>query len=365
MGAGIAQVAAQVGHEVFLYDAQPQVGQQALARIDQGLLKEVEKGRSSPSAVMATMQRIAWVDQLEKFRPCDWVIEAIVEDLSIKKELFNRLEKVVSPSCLLATNTSSLSVSAIAASCEHPERVLGMHFFNPVPLMQLVELVPAVQTNEQWLGLIKKELERWGKLPVVAKDTPGFIVNRIARPFYTEALRILDEGIADCATIDAAMTSLGGFRMGPFQLMDFIGHDVNFRVTESLYQSCYQEPRYRPSFTQKRLFEAGYWGRKTGRGFYDYNREMPKASTDEALLQQIFERILMMLFNEAADALHWNIASREDIDLAMVKGMNFPKGPLEWAEEWGIDRCVKSMDDLFAFYHEERYRCSAGLRRMR
>lgn len=365
MGAGIAQVAAQAGHEVFLYDAQPQIGQQALARIDQSLQKEVEKGRSSPTAVMATMQRIAWVDQLEKFRSCDWVIEAIVEDLAIKKELFSRLEKVVNPSCLLATNTSSLSVSAIAASCEHPDRVLGMHFFNPVPLMQLVEVVPAVQTNEQWLDLIKKELERWGKLPVVAKDTPGFIVNRIARPFYTEALRILDEGIADCATIDAAMTSLGGFRMGPFQLMDFIGHDVNFRVTESLYQSCYQEPRYRPSFTQKRLFEAGYWGKKTGRGFYDYNRDMPKASADEALLQKVFERILMMLFNEAADALHWNIASREDIDLAMMKGMNFPKGPLEWAEEWGIAHCVQSMDDLFAFYHEERYRCSAGLRRMR
>jgi 3-hydroxybutyryl-CoA dehydrogenase len=239
-----------------------------------------------------------------------------------------------------------------------------MHFFNPVPVMQLVELIPAVQSDLNYLEQSKNELLRWHKLPVLAKDTPGFIVNRIARPFYTEALRILDEGIADCATIDAAMCTLGGFRMGPFQLMDFIGHDVNFRVTESLYLSCYHEPRYRPSFTQKRLFEAGYWGRKTGRGFYQYNQELPQPSTDLALQQQIFERILLIIINEAADALLWNIASSEDIDLAMQKGMNFPKGPLTWAEEWGISHCVQGVDALFAYYHEERYRCSAGLRRM-
>lgn len=364
MGTGIAQVAAQAGHEVFLYDAQMQIGQQALAKIDQSLKKEQEKGRLNRSQASAILQRIARVDQLDKLRPCDWIIEAIVEDLGVKKALFRELEKIATPSCLLATNTSSLSISAIAASCSHPERVLGMHFFNPVPVMPLVELIPAIQTDLAWLERCKIELQDWGKLPVFAQDTPGFIVNRIARPYYTEALRILDEGIADCATIDAAMTQLGGFRMGPFQLMDFIGHDVNFRVTESLYHSCYQEARYRPSFSQKRLFEAGYWGKKTGRGFYDYNQALPGPKTDPALQQQIFERILLLLINEAADALLWKLASRQDIDLAMQKGMNFPKGLLQWAEEWGLERCVAGLDALYGYYHEERYRCSAGLRNM-
>lgn len=364
MGTGIAQVAAQAGHQVFLYDAQVQVGQQALARIDQNLQKDQEKGRLNSSQAASILQRIAWVDHLDKLRPCDWVIEAIVEDLGVKKQLFAELEKITAPACLLASNTSSLSISAIAASCVHPERVLGIHFFNPVPVMQLVELIPAIQTDTIRLNLVKVELQRWGKLPVLAQDSPGFIVNRLARPYYTEALRILDEGIADCTTIDAAMTQLGGFRMGPFQLMDFIGHDVNFRVTESLYHSCYQEARYRPSFSQKRLFEAGYWGKKTGRGFYDYSKDSPVPKQDSALQQQIFERILLMLINEAADALLWRIASQEDIDLAMQKGMNFPKGPLQWGEEWGWERCVAGIDALFEYYHEERYRCSTGLRRL-
>lgn len=364
MGTGIAQVAAQAGHQVFLYDAQVQVGQQALARIDQNLQKDQEKGRLNSNQAASILQRIAWVDHLDKLRPCDWVIEAIVEDLGVKKQLFSELEKITAPSCLLASNTSSLSISAIASSCTHPERVLGMHFFNPVPVMPLVELIPAIQTDTTRLDLVKAELQRWGKLPVLAQDSPGFIVNRVARPYYTEALRILDEGIADCATIDAAMIQLGGFRMGPFQLMDFIGHDVNFRVTESMYHSCYQEARYRPSLSQKRLFEAGYWGKKTGRGFYDYSKDLPAPKQDPALQQQIFERILLMLINEAADALSWKIASQEDIDLAMQKGMNFPKGPLQWAEEWGLGRCVAGMDALFEYYHEERYRGSAGLRRL-
>ncbi|AEE51643.1 3-hydroxyacyl-CoA dehydrogenase NAD-binding domain-containing protein [Haliscomenobacter hydrossis] len=363
MGTGIAQVAARAGHQVFLYDARPEVGQKALAHIAQALQKEIEKGRMIATEADALMQRIAWIDALEKMRPCNWVIEAIVEDLVAKKAVFTALEEIVSTDCILATNTSSLSVSAIAASCRRPERVLGIHFFNPVPVMQLVELIPAVQTAADLIDPIKEELLRWNKIPVIAKDTPGFIVNRIARPYYTEALRMLDEGIADCATIDLAMTSLGGFRMGPFLLMDFIGHDVNFRVTEGLYQSCYQEPRYRPSFSQKRLFEAGYWGKKTGRGFYDYSKNLPVASADQTLLQQIFKRILLMLINEAADAQYWKIASPEDLDLAMTKGMNFPKGLLQWADEWGIEACVRGLDELYSHYHEERYRCSMGLRK--
>jgi 3-hydroxybutyryl-CoA dehydrogenase len=202
------------------------------------------------------------------------------------------------------------------------------------------------------------------KTTVVAKDTPGFIVNRIARPYYSEALRIYDEGIATIETIDYAMTNLGGFKMGPFTLMDFIGHDVNFRVTESVYQSFYNEPRYKPSFSQKRLFEAGWLGKKSGKGFYDYTN--PSTNTpqlDTSLNKIIFERILFMLINEAADALHWQVASKEDIDLAMLKGVNYPKGLLKWADEIGIAHCVSVLDTLYEEYHEDRYRCSPILRK--
>jgi 3-hydroxybutyryl-CoA dehydrogenase len=267
---------------------------------------------------------------------------------------------------LLATNTSSLSVAAIAAACERPERVIGIHFFNPAPLMQLVEIVPAIQTSPDVAKQAKLLIESWGKLVVMAKDTPGFIVNRVARPFYGEALRILEEGIADVATIDWAMTELGGFRMGPFTLMDFIGNDVNYTVTETVFQSFFYDPRYKPSFTQKRLSEAGWLGKKTGRGYYDYSEgaQNPVAKQDAEMGEVIFARILVMLINEAADALYLRIASRDDIDLAMTKGVNYPKGLLQWADEIGIENCVHMLDALYYEYLEDRYRCSPLLRKM-
>jgi 3-hydroxybutyryl-CoA dehydrogenase len=278
--------------------------------------------------------------------------------------LFRNIEAVVSEDCILATNTSSLSIASIAASCAHPERVLGIHFFNPAPIMALVEIIPAVQTRVGLAEEVKAWVSSWGKLPVITKDTPGFIVNRVARPFYSEAIRIYEEGMADCATIDAAMINVAGFKMGPFTLMDFIGHDVNYRVTESVFNSFFYDPRFKPSLSQKRLFEAGYFGKKTGRGFYDYaaGAEQIKPVEDSVLQQKIVNRILAMLINEAADALFLNIATREDLEIAMTKGVNYPKGLMAWGDEIGWANILQQLDDLYHYYHEDRYRASPWIR---
>ncbi len=366
MGRGIAQVAATAGHPVIVYDQRLQALQDARLFVQRMLSRQVEKGRMRDEEATAIFDRIRWADQMGSVAPCQLIVEAIVEDLERKQALFRELEALTRPDTILATNTSSLSVTSIAAACKRPQRVVGIHFFNPAPLMRLVEVAPALQTSEATTAQSIELLRQWGKLVVRTQDTPAFIVNRVARPFYSEALRIYEEGIADIATIDWAMTELGGFRMGPFTLMDFIGNDVNYAVTESTWRAFFHEPRYKPSFTQKRLVEAGWLGRKSGRGYYSYaeGATRPEPIRDEKLGHAILHRIRIMLINEAADALFWKVASATDIDLAMTTGVNYPRGLLAWADELGIQTCVEAMDELYETYREDRYRCSPLLRRM-
>ena len=364
MGTGIAQVAAMAGHRVMLTDNREEALQNAQAKLEAVMVKLVNRNKITQAQASACLDNIEYAHSFDRLAGSELIIEAIIEVLDVKQGLFANLESLVSTDCVLASNTSSFSIAAIASACDNPERVIGLHFFNPAPIMKLVEIVPAVQTRPALAERMKALMGEWGKTPVVARDTPAFIVNRIARPFYGEALRMLDEGIADGATIDWAMKELAGFRMGPFELMDFIGHDVNYRVTESVFHAFYSDPRYKPSFTQKRWMEAGYLGRKSGRGYYCYDDDTPRpeANQDQVLGEAIVERIVGMLMNEAIDALFWQVASAEDIELAMTKGVNYPKGLLQWADEWGARRVLGIMDGLFDRYREERYRASPLLR---
>ena len=366
MGSGIVQVAAQNGHEVVLVDLNDRILENARQQLIKILARLVEKGKVSGEEAENTKKRVKYSQDLHDFRECGIVIEAIIEEIGIKSKVFAQLEQIVPKGCILASNTSSLSIASIGAAVENPSLVIGIHFFNPAPLMPLVEIIPAVQTSEETLNTSRALIDSWGKVTVLCKDTPGFIVNRVARPFYGEALRIYEEGIADFATIDWAMTEIGGFRMGPFTLMDYIGNDVNYTVTETVFAAFYYDPRYKPSFTQKRHAEAGYLGRKSGRGYFDYseNAIQPAPTEDMELGQQIVNRIVAMLINEAIDAVFLNIGSKEDIDLAMTKGVNYPKGLLSWADEIGLPVVLERLESMFQEYGEDRYRPSPLLRRM-
>ena len=482
MGAGIAQIAALAGHGVCLFDTNMGAADKAKAKIGETLNALAAKGKLDRAVADAAAGRIVAVHALGALVSAKLVVEAIVEDLGVKRNLLRELEVVVSPDAILATNTSSLSITALAAGLKHPGRVAGMHFFNPAPLMPLVEVVSGLATDREIANTIYATALAWGKTPVHARSTPGFIVNRCARPFYAEALRVLAERAADPATLDAIMREAGGFRMGPFELMDLIGLDINVAVTRSVWEAFFHDARYTPSVTQHEMVAAGYLGRKAGRGFYDYgaNAGKPAPSTeipqpgpgkitrhgelrmgadlaarlaasgltmDTAVADPRFPqgalqieneddgawlvpgdgrtataiasdagardvvtfdlafdfskcarlaiaradncrdtafsaavgalqaagiavsrvddvaglvvlRTVTMLANEASDAVTQGIATAADIDLAMQKGVNYPRGPLAWADALGIAFVRDTLQNLAAHYGEDRYRLS-------
>jgi 3-hydroxybutyryl-CoA dehydrogenase len=276
MGAGIAQVAALAGHTVLLYDLDGKALDKARSSIAANVQRLIDKKRLDQATGHKAIDRVHSVTNLADMRTASLVIEAVAERLDVKRALFSELESIVTPECILATNTSSISITAIAAPLRHPSRVVGMHFFNPAPLMALVEVVRGLATSHDVAQTVYATSAAWGKRPVHARSTPGFIVNRVARPFYAEALRVLNEQGADAASIDAVMRDSGGFRMGPFELMDLIGHDVNFAVTLSVFNAYFNDPRFTPSLIQQELVNAGFLGRKTERGFYDYGANAAK-----------------------------------------------------------------------------------------
>lgn len=365
MGAGIAQVAAEAGVEVALLDPVAGAYDRARDRIGGFLERRVAKGELHAGLAEAAMGRIREAGSVADLAATGFVIEAIPEELDLKRDAFRRLDAAASPAAILATNTSSLSVAAIAEAALRPERVVGMHFFNPVPRMALVEVVAAPSTDRAVVAATVALAERLGKTPVEAADTPGFIVNRVARPFYLEALRILGEGAVDAATIDAALRE-AGFRMGPFELVDTIGLDVNLAVSESVWEAFGRAPRYLPHALQRALVQAGRLGRKTGAGFYEYESDGERAAPWPGLPPStggigvlppdaIRDRVLSTIVNEAASAVEDRTATPAAIDTAMRLGTNWPAGPLAWGERIGLARVVASLDALAATSPDARY----------
>tara|TARA_X000000950_G_scaffold42027_3_gene46248 strand:- start:10792 stop:11961 length:1170 start_codon:yes stop_codon:yes gene_type:complete len=359
MGIGIAQIASDYNHKVVIYDKSKKSLKIAKEKLEKILNRLIEKQKIDKKGSKRILTNIKFSDSIKEIEKAEIVIEAIVEDLAMKKDVFQEIENLVSENCIIATNTSSISITSIASACKTPERVIGMHFFNPAPLMPLVEIIPAIQTSNDTIKKTMTLSESWKKTTVLCKDIPGFIVNRLARSFYSESIRIYEENIANKETIDWAMKELGGFRMGPFELMDYIGNDVNYKVTETIFNEFYFDQRYKPSITQKRLVEAGYFGRKSGRGYYNYLvNENLKINQNRELGKKIVWRVLCMLVNEAIDALYLKIASKEDIDKAMKNGVNYPKGLLEWGDEIGHRVILEEIIKLRETYSEDRYRPS-------
>ena len=479
MGAGIAQVAAAAGHLVKLLDTRPQAAEQAVGSIRAQFAKMADKGKMSAEAAAAASARLVAVSQLADLADASLVIEAIVENLQAKQKLYSDLEALVAVDCIFGTNTSSISVTAIGAALQHPARLAGLHFFNPAPLMALVEVVSGLATDQAIAQTLFATASAWGKTPVYAKSTPGFIVNRVARPYYAEAMRVITEGGTDAATYDACCREAGGFRMGPFELMDMIGHDVNLAVTRSVWNAFYNDPRFLPSLLQQDLVDAGFLGKKTGRGFYDYRADAvrPQAQTEavqetpadiiifgdsaaakslaarlqitqtrfslsaapgalvakagdahiyitdgRTATQRAFEtgvantvlidlaldynkatrlamsvaahcgaasaaqatgllqaaglavsrfndvpglalmRSVAMLANEAADAVNQQVCDAKGADAAMRLGVNYPCGPLAWADAVGLPTINQVLSNLGQTYGEDRYRVSPLIR---
>ncbi|ASE63822.1 3-hydroxybutyryl-CoA dehydrogenase [Chryseobacterium indologenes] len=366
MGIGIAQVAATAGCKVVVFDANAPQIDKALSGLEKTLQKLAEKGKITEDKASEIRNNITKGEALQDLKDSDLVIEAIIENKDIKTKVFTELENYVSEDCVIGSNTSSISITSLGAELKKPERFIGIHFFNPAPLMPLVEVIPSLLTEKTLAEKIYNLMKEWGKTPVIAKDIPGFIVNRIARPYYGEGLRIVEENIATPEQVDEAMKTLGNFKMGPFELMDLIGVDVNFAVTTTVYKDYFYDPKYKPSLLQQRMSEAKLHGRKTGKGFYDYNEgaEKPVAQKDEALYQQIYLRIISMLINEAVEAKRLGVANDGDIELAMQKGVNYPKGLLSWGKELGYSKVSETLQNLYNEYQEERYRQSPLLRKL-
>lgn len=365
MGIGIAQVAASSGCKVYLFDANIAQIEKSLGALRSTLAKLVNKQKITQEESDGIIGRIVSCVSLSEFKNCDLVIEAIIENAEIKKKVFAEVEATVSENCIISSNTSSISITSLSADLQHPERFIGIHFFNPAPLMPLVEIIPGLLTKKNLDFEISELMKSWKKIPVIAKDIPGFIVNRIARPFYGEALRIVEENIATPEQVDDAMRTLGNFRMGPFELMDLIGIDVNFAVTTTVYKDYFHDPKYKPSLLQQRMSEARLLGKKTGKGFYDYaeSAAKPEPLKDEKLYKEVFMRIISMLINEAVEAKRLKIASDEDLEMAMQKGVNYPKGLLAWGAEIGYDKVSDTLQNLYNKYQEERYRQSPALQK--
>ncbi|MCQ9641873.1 3-hydroxyacyl-CoA dehydrogenase NAD-binding domain-containing protein [Chryseobacterium sp. WG14] len=366
MGVGIAQIAATAGCKVVLFDANAPQIDKALSGLEKTLQKLVEKGKISQEKASEIRNNIVKGEVLQDLKDSNLVIEAIIENKEIKTKVFTELENYVSEDCIIGSNTSSISITSLGAELKKPERFIGIHFFNPAPLMPLVEVIPSLLTEQTLAEKIYNLMKEWGKIPVIAKDIPGFIVNRIARPYYGEGLRIVEENIATPEQVDEAMKTLGNFKMGPFELMDLIGIDVNFSVTTTVYKDYFYDPKYKPSLLQQRMSEAKLHGRKTGKGFYDYNEgaQKPVAQKDDALYEQIFLRIISMLINEAVEAKRLGVANDDDLELAMQKGVNYPKGLLSWGKEIGYAKVSETLQNLYEEYREERYRQSPLLRKI-
>jgi 3-hydroxyacyl-CoA dehydrogenase len=371
MGSGIAQLAARAGARTLLHDPLSEALERGARRAREGLAKEAAKGRLSAERADEAAARLQPVDALAEMAECELVIEAAPERLELKHELYVSLAEIVSPECVLASNTSSLPVTAIASTVPHPERVVGMHFFNPAPIMRLLEIVAGALSDERSLALAAATGVAMGKDTIRAADGPGFLVNRCNRPFGLEALRILQERIADIETIDRIVRQEGGFRMGPFELMDLVGIDTGFEISKSFFEQSFGEPRWRPSPISARYVAAGRHGRKTGRGYYDYSHDPyrpPDPDPPTAHVRPtpggILERIVCQVINECAFALGEGVGTAADIDTGMVLGLNYPRGPLAWADEIGLDHVLAVLDSLCDEYREERYRPAPALRRL-